>query len=292
MIYYTKELKNAVTDPILYIEKLVGESNNVFGNSQVPLRLQVHCIQELDIGEDADGELRFYEFLYAKTNQSLGYTQNHYYYYYDPILAQESLLNSADTAILITATKAGSAEGYASLGPTQITGGYPVAWVSIKSLVSAVYTLTHEIGHLFGCLHDREQMRLDGTEMVGNETGYGYLVEGTRYYTTMAYGSASNDVWIPYFSSKDLTYEGLPIGDAENDNRAKLIQNRFLVSQVGDESGTCSTTVKSCAGMCLSSGSGTAPFNLTILDREIWCRDYCMMPTNGYYNLNGQAVGI
>ena len=59
--------------------------------------------------------------------------------------------------------------------------------------------------------------------MVGNETGYAYayLVEGIRYYTTMAYPTQSNNVWIPYFSSKDLTYEGLPIGDAENDNNNK-----------------------------------------------------------------------
>ena len=128
--------------------------------------------------------------------------------------------------------------------------------------------------------------------MVGdlsNETGYGYLVEGTRYRTTMAYQTTFvNDVWIPYFSSKDLTYEGVPIGDADNDNRAKLIENRFLVSQVGDESGTCSMTVYTCAGMCLRSSNP----NLTMHDREIWCRDYCEMPATGYYNLDGQAVGI
>ena len=52
MIYYTRELKNIVTDPIMYIENLVQESNNVFENSEVPVRLQVHCKQELDIGED------------------------------------------------------------------------------------------------------------------------------------------------------------------------------------------------------------------------------------------------
>ena len=27
-------------------------------------------------------------------------------------------------------------------------------------------------------------------------------------------------------------------------------------------------------------------------DREILCRDYCKLPSTGYYNLNGQAVGI
>ena len=189
---------------------------------------------ELDIGEDSDSYIRYNEFLLAKTILGLGYDEATRE---ELIFAQELLLNSADTAILITATHAGSLAGGALLGPTQITGGSPVAWVSIGSQwYSAVYAFTHEVGHLFGCLHDRAQYMLEGTEMVGNETGYGYLVEGTRYYTTMAYPTQSNNVLIPYFSSKDLTYEGLPIGDAENDNRAKLIQNRFLLSQVGDES--------------------------------------------------------
>ena len=78
--------------------------------------------------------------------------------------------------------------------------------------------------------------------MVDNDmgTGYGYLVKGTRYHTIMAYGTEQHIQWIPYFSSKDLTYEGFPIGDVENDNRVKLIQNRFLLSHVGNESGTCS----------------------------------------------------
>ena len=286
MIYFTREFKDAVTDPIIYVEKLVEESNKVFENSEVPLRLQVYCIQELDIGENQDPEKRGKEFRFAMTKPSARYAEANEWTREEFMLAQEPLLNSADTAILMTATAAncGKTGGAASLGPSQITGVPPTAWATVGATWgSGVEMFTHEVGHLFGCLHNRETMVGD----LSNDTGYGYLVNGTKYRTTMAYPTDSN-IWIPYFSSKDLTYEGVPIGDADNDNRAKLIQNRFLVSQVGDESGTCSTTVNTCAGMCLRSSNP----KLTIHDREIWCRDYCKMPATGYYNLNGQAVGI
>ena len=230
---------------------------------------------------------RLTDFLFAKTNLSVGLP---FVTKKELRFAQKSTLKGADTAILMMATNTkcsmGSVSGVAFLGPPQIKGLPPVGWVSVRSPRSSVVeSFTHEVGHLFGCRHNRETFKDGGHN---NETGYGYLVNGTRYHTTMAYETRSHDIWIPYFSSKDLTYKGFPIGDAQNDNRAKLIQNRFLLAQVGDESGTCSATVNSCAGLCLRS----VKLNLPIQDREVSCRDLCGMPSTGYYNLNGQKIGI
>ena len=279
MMYFTGEFKNVVTDPTTYIEKLVQDSNVVFENSEVPVRLQVHCIQELNVGEDSNFEKRHNDFTFILTNRSHNgdWTRDE----------QRHILKSADTAIILTATVANCAAGAAHSGPSQITGEPPFGWVAIGALVSRVQVFAHEIGHLFGCQHNREEMNGG----LSNETdyGYSYLVNGTRYYTTMAYSTGSNDTWIPYFSSKDLAHEEIPIGDAKNDNRAELIQNRFLVSQVGDESDTCPNTVDSCAGMCMRSN---APIDLTLHGRELWCRDFCKMPSTGYHDLNGQAIGI
>ena len=66
--------------------------------------------------------------------------------------------------------------------------------------------------------HNREEH--DGG--LGNKTSYGYLINGTKYFTTMAYKTEQHDVWIPYFSSMNMTYNGLPIGDAQNDNSKTL----------------------------------------------------------------------
>ena len=82
----------------------------------------------------------------------------------------------------------------------------------------------------------------------------------------------------------------MPIGDAQNDNRNILIKNRFLVSQIGNETGTCPAIGLSCGGKCLNGNA--APANLNLHQREIWCRQYCKMPLRGYFNLRGQAVGL
>ena len=36
---------------------------------------------------------------------------------------------------------------------------------------------------------------------------------------------------IARFSSKDKTFEGMPLGDAQHDNRSQIMKTRFLISQ-------------------------------------------------------------
>ena len=51
----------------------------------------------------------------------------------------------------------------------------------------------------------------------------------------MAYPTTRHNRWIPYFSADFFKYRGLSIGDALNNNRRTLIENRFLVSMTGSE---------------------------------------------------------
>ena len=107
----------------------------------------------------------------------------------------------------------------------------------------------------------------------------------------MAYDTyEQNDIVIPFFSTKDITYRGFKIGDDQNDNRRILRDNRFLISQIGDESGNCSTKVMSCAGKCLRGNLETD--NHTLDEREIWCRNHCNMTSTGYLNLLGKPIGL
>ena len=71
--------------------------------------------------------------------------------------------------------------------------------------------------------------------LVTHETGFGFHVRGSNFYTVMAYPTARYNEWIPYFSANNFKYKGLLIGDAMNDNRRTLIENRFLVSMTGSE---------------------------------------------------------
>ena len=64
----------------------------------------------------------------------------------------QSLLQSADTAVLLTNSLAGSTCGLAGqLGPGT---GVPVAWAA-KACAGPNLSFPHEISHLFGCRHNR-----------------------------------------------------------------------------------------------------------------------------------------
>ena len=293
MAYYTIPFKNTVTDPVLYIERLLEGANQVFQNSELPIKLTQLCIEELDVQESSNSNERLKGFLYAKSNLTWSKEND--------MMAAELILNTADMAILMTSTaidrifiKQGAMAlrqngGRAFGGPSPIEKKPPLAWVSAGYDVTVgdpVQSFTHEIGHIFGCYHNREEL-FGGQE---NRTNYGYLINGTNYFTTMAYQTENHNVWIPVFSSSNITYNGSQIGDTQNDNSKTLLETRFLISQIGDESGKCSSAFTSCAGKCLRGSLG--PANLTTNDREIWCRSHCNMSLTGYYNLLGKPVGL
>jgi hypothetical protein len=85
------------------------------------------------------------------------------------------------------------------------------------------FTLTHELGHNFGCYHDREtQVASDGD----GEYHYGFrYTSGVRDTGTIM--SYARDEIVPYFSNPNVTYNGVvlgvPIGQARAANNAKVI---------------------------------------------------------------------
>ena len=293
MVYYTIPFRKSVTEPVLYVKHLIEGANQVFQNSKVPIRLTLFCATEMDVEESESSDSRLDGFLNAKRNSAS-----------DTKSAVESILNSADVAILMTSTEVeksytihGLFEGasFSNIGgstfggPSPITKKPPLAWVAAGSAVDGddpVQPFTHEVGHLFGCFHNREEHQ--GGQQ--NKSSYGLLIEGTRYRTTMAYHTEKHDVWIPFFTNKNLKYDGLPIGDEENDNAKTLVHNRYLISLIGNESAKCSAPVTSCAGKCLL--EDIAPSNLALNDTEIWCRQHCNLASTGYFNLLGKPVGI
>ena len=226
MVYYTIPFKNIVTDPVLYIEHLIEGINVVMENTQVPLKFRSFCIQELNARESQSGG-RLEDFVYAKSKLPFAWAEK---YHGMARIIIESVLNTADIAVVMTATSindwSSSIGGSAWFGPAPKLGSFPLAWVAAGSMISRnvdpVQLFTHEIGHLFGADHNREAEELGGGEH--NETSYGYLAQG-KFRTSMV-DHTLNEEWIPYFSSKDITYEEMSIGDDKNDNRKTILENR------------------------------------------------------------------
>ena len=90
-------------------------------------------------------------------------------------------------------------------------------------------TMTHETGHNLGCGHSNTQDADPGPQSFPYSSGYHFTgSDNVRYHTIMGYytdGTFSDYKGIPFFSSPDYTYAGVPVGTASaNDNTRVLRQ--------------------------------------------------------------------
>ena len=223
MVYFTPEFKNYACDPKYFIKRQMAAANVVMLTNKIPVRFYIFCIEELEgFQEHHDEKERLIQFQRAKT--SLASSSD----------CISTLLNTADIAILMTGTAAKSGVRGVSRGGPPNTLRPPLAWVFPQN----DFTFVHEIGHIFGCHHNREDHKTGDGGQEG-QSNHGYHMKGSNMCTIMAYPNSTYPKNTMWFSSKDLTYKGVPLGDSQHDNRSQMIKTRFLISQLGDESGSC-----------------------------------------------------
>ena len=117
------------------------------------------------------------------------------------------------------------------IGPASPNGGpAPFCWSQNDELVFA-----HEVGHLFGGEHNREQLGGGSSR----DFSYGYLMRGSNMATIMAYPRGQYNNWIGYFSNDDFQMGGVRMGTSRDDNKRQLTEARFVVAGYGSEGGSC-----------------------------------------------------
>ena len=222
MVYYTPDFKIFTPDPVHHIKRQIAFANIVYSINDIPLNLSIFCIEELAIGKTNDWGIMLEYFSHAKKN----------------------LLNGASIAILMTGsgTKDRKYAVGAAYDGTQ-NKSLPLAWVYPNDML----TFIHEVGHIFGCHHNRD----NNSKKNMNKSHYGYHMKGSKMRTIMAKETKNFLIRIPRFSSKIHSYNGVPLGDSKNDNRGQIMKTRFLLSQMGNETGNCGHHNDTCAKKCL-----------------------------------------
>lgn len=174
---------------LAWIDAEVAESNLIYQNSQINLRIRLAGATEVSYVQDVN---------------AMGTDLNRLTNTSDGILDSVHPLRNALGADIVTL-----------LVPGQSTDACGIAWIminvgnSFQTLAFNVvgrtcggFVFAHELGHNMGCAHDR-----DNAGSASHAYAYGFRGGGNR--TVMAYSPGN---WIPYFSNPDVLVGGLPIG--------------------------------------------------------------------------------
>ena len=90
------------------------------------------------------------------------------------------------------------------------------------------YTLTHEIGHNMGCLHNREDTSGDLSEYNFQQFSYGkrWVSGGQGFGTIMSYDTKPTSTYpitIPYFSNPSVDFLSTPTGNTNSEDNAQVL---------------------------------------------------------------------
>jgi len=112
-----------------------------------------------------------------------------------------------------------------------------VAW----NCATGYYTFGHEIGHNLGCYHDRgTEGACDNLGGIFGNSNYGYRDPQANFRTVLAYDCIANEcdnnvgggcTRIPRYSNPHFNYNGLALGDTNNDNVRQMNDVRKIVAK-------------------------------------------------------------
>lgn len=96
--------------------------------------------------------------------------------------------------------------------------------VDFESLIS-LYNLGHEIGHNLGLFHDRDTLNAESPgweNLLNTPFGTGWITPNRRHHTLMAYAKYCGlpCTTVNQYSNTENTFNGQPLGDANNNNAA------------------------------------------------------------------------
>jgi len=225
-VYYTPQFRASTADIEGFIDQVIQVTNQGYINSQVPIRVKLHCSELATLNDFWKPDYILDQFKRMKGTP-------------------KALRGTADAAALLV-NKLHGACGIGYLDT--IKSGNTVS-VTAKECAIGTYTFGHELGHNLGLGHNRQQ----GINQYYAD-GHGYLIRrgyGKKgYRSIMAY--PANGYWAiaNYYSNPSVRYPrtGTVTGVWGVANNARILTaNRFAAAAVGDESNKCGVITVDCS---------------------------------------------
>ena len=213
-VYYTPQFASVTSDIPGWVAQVMAETNQGYANSKIPLRAEVHCIQQASVNDASSSTQQINEF-----GSMMG--------------SVDALRNTADVAILFIRQMGGICGRAADIYSIPSQNNYAFA---TKGCSLGYYSFGHEIAHLFGAGHNQEAH--GGYTNSVYSYGHGFLIPG-GYRSIMGYNYPGHSFRVNYYSNPNVNYQGSASGTSSANNAKVISDNRFAMAAVGDESGSC-----------------------------------------------------
>lgn len=213
MVVYTPEAKEEAggrRGVETRIDHAIAVSNRSFRNSRIPTSFRLVHTQEVDYTEDD-----------YDTQQTLHRLRDPEDGYMDEVHEWRDQ-HAADVVVLIVASEEPCPGMAALMGPSRRNKEmerYAFAVVAID-YASEYLTFPHEIGHIMGCCHDKDNAG-DG----GGAYPYSFGWPTDDFRDIMSYSQPSRCRRVCYWSNPRVTYQGVPTGVEDEADNARSITN-------------------------------------------------------------------